>query len=81
MLKHRNITVSLSQELISELHLFVKKGGISHFVEEAITEKLKAQKMSLEEQYKEAASDKDRNRNFAEWDQLSDDGMNEQKNW
>lgn len=78
---HRNITLSLSQELIAELHFFVKKRGISHFVEEAIVEKLKSQKSTLEQQYLEAAQDEDANRVFAEWDTLSADGLNDQNDW
>lgn len=79
--QHRNMTLSLPDDVIQELHLFVKKRGISRFVEEAIVEKLKAQKLSLEQQYKEAAQDEERNQIFAEWEQMSGDGLNEQNTW
>ncbi len=79
--KHRNITLSLPQELISELHLFVQKRGISRFVEEAITEKLETKKSSHEQQYKEAALDEERNKIFAEWDTLASEGLDEQNGW
>lgn len=76
MLRRRKITLSLPQELISELHQFVKKRGISRFVEEAIVDRLKAQKHSREQQYIEAAQDEDRNQTFADWEQFSADGLN-----
>ncbi|MBS0655467.1 MAG: hypothetical protein JSR46_06810 [Verrucomicrobia bacterium] len=79
--KHSNITLSLSQELIAELHHFVKKRGISKFVEEAVTEKLQLKKSSIEEQYIEAAKDEERNKVFAEWEALSGDGLDEQNDW
>lgn len=81
MLRHRNITLSLPQEMINELHVFVKKRGISRFVEEAVKEKLKIQKFSLEQQYIEAAQDEDRNQIFSDWESLSGDGLNEQNSW
>ena len=81
MLRHRNITLSLSQELIRELHLFVKKRGISRFVEAAIIERLMRQKSSREQQYIEAAKDEIRNKIFNEWEQLSAEGLNVQNHW
>lgn len=80
-LRHRNITLSLSQEVIADLHSFVQKRGISRFVEDAITEKLKAKKLSLEEQYIIAAKDELRNSFFAETEGAVGDGLNEQNDW
>ncbi|HXF29021.1 MAG TPA: hypothetical protein VN457_04165, partial [Chlamydiales bacterium] len=60
---------------------FVKKRGMSQFVEDAVIEKLQSKKSSLEEQYIEAAKDEKRNRIFASWDHLSGDGLNEQNSW
>lgn len=79
--KHRNITLSLSQEIIKELHIFVQKRGISRFVEEAISEKLQAKKSTVEQQYIDAAKDEERNKIFSEWDTLSAEGLDEQNDW
>jgi len=79
--KHQNITLSLSKEVITELHRFIQKRGISRFVEEAITEKLQTKKNSLEEQYREAAQDTDRNKSFADWDALAGEGLDEENDW
>ena len=64
-MKHQNITLSLSEDLIEELRFFVKKRGMSQFVEEAIFEKLRAKKAASEKQYQEAAQDQERNRTFS----------------
>ena len=77
----RNITLSLSQEIVEELHHHVKKRGMSQFVEEAVIEKLQSKKSSLEEQYMEAAKDKERNKFFANWENLAGEGLNEQNDW
>lgn len=79
--KHRNITVSLPQELIAELHVFVQKRGISRFVEEAIIEKMECKKSALEQQYIDAAKDVERNRAFADWETLANDGLDAQNDW
>lgn len=78
---HQNITLSLSKDLISELHLFLPKRGISRFVEEAIKERLVSTKSFLEQQYREAAQDQSRNREFEKWERFSGDGLNEQNDW
>lgn len=79
--KHSNITLSLSQAVIDELHVIVKKRGISRFVEEAVTEKLHRKKSDLEQQYIEAAKDEERNKVFLEWEHMIGDGLNEQNRW
>ena len=79
--KHRNITLSLPQEMITDLHIYVKKRGISRFVEEAILDRLKSEKLSLEQQYREAALDEERNKTFEDWDGMVGDGLNEKNDW
>jgi metal-responsive CopG/Arc/MetJ family transcriptional regulator len=78
---HQNITISLPQKIVKDLHLFVKKRGISKFIEEAVTEKLEAKKSIKEQQYIDAANDQERNQIFQEWDALASDGINEQNEW
>lgn len=79
--KHKNITLSLPQELIAELHLFAQKRGVSRFVEEAIVEKLESKKSSLEQQYIDAAKDELRNKEFADWELFAGDGLDDQNSW
>jgi phage-related protein len=80
-MKHQNITLSLSKSVIEELHLFVKKRGISRFVEEAVSEKLRQKKTNIEQEYIEAGQDVERNKFFSEWEQMAGDGLNEQNDW
>ncbi len=49
---------------------------------EAIVEKLKYKKMSLEEQYKLAAKDEKRNEESREWEHaMIGDGFNDKNDW
>ena len=79
--RNQNITLSLSQDVIADLHQFIKKRGISQFVEEAIVERLKDKKSALEQQYIEAAQDEARNKAAAEWDHLASEGLDDSNSW
>ena len=79
--KQQNITISLPQRIVKELHLFVKKRGISKFIEEAVTEKLEAKKSMKEQGYIDAAKDETRNAIFEEWESLASDGLHDKNEW
>ncbi|MDB6081320.1 MAG: hypothetical protein JWO53_592 [Chlamydiia bacterium] len=79
--KHQNITLSLSQPVVAELHFYLPDRGISKFVEEAVVEKLAMKKKLLEQQYIEAAQDSARNEVFNEWEHLSGEGLDEENTW
>lgn len=80
--KHEPITISIPQDVKRELYLYVKKRSISRFITEAVEEKLKVNKLSLEEQYELAAKDEERNREFKEWeDAMIGDGLDETNAW
>jgi metal-responsive CopG/Arc/MetJ family transcriptional regulator len=81
-MKHERITISIPQNIKRELYLYVKKRGISRFITEAVIEKLKERKLSLEEQYKLAAQDEELNREFKEWEDATiGDGLNDSNKW
>lgn len=51
---------------------------MSRYITEAVVEKLKKKKLSLDDQYKLAALDEDSNREFNEWSiAMGGDGLNE----
>ena len=80
--KHEHITISIPQHLKRDLYLYVESRGISRFITEAVTEKLKEKKMSLENQYKLAAKDEERNQEFKAWeDSMTEDGLSETNDW
>jgi hypothetical protein len=79
---HEHMTISIPQNVKHDLYLYVKARARSRFITEAVVEKLKAKKMSLEEQYKLAAKDEERNREFKQWeDSMIGDGLNETNDW
>lgn len=81
-IKHEHMTISIPQNVKKDLYLYVKSRGISRFITEAVVEKLKGKKLSLEEQYKLAAKDENRNQEFKEWeDTMIGDGLNETNDW
>ncbi len=81
-MKHENMTISIPQDVKQELYRYIQKRGISRFITEAVIEKLKAKKLSLEEQYRLAAQDEERNQEFKEWeDAMIGDGLNGSNDW
>lgn len=80
--KHEPMTISIPQDVKRELYLYVKKRSISRFITEAVEEKLKGNKLSLEEQYRLAAKNEERNREFKEWEDATvGDGLDETNAW
>lgn len=81
-MKHAHMTISIPQDVKRDLFLYIEKGGISRFITEAVTEKLKGKKMSLEDQYKLAAQDEESSRLFKEWEDATiGDGLNASNDW
>jgi hypothetical protein len=55
---------------------------ISRFITEPIVEKRKSKKLSLEDQYKLAGKDEERNQEFKKWeDAMIGDGLNDANDW
>lgn len=81
-MKHEHMTISIPENIKRELYLYVEKRGISRFITDAVTEKLKNKKLSLEEQYRLAAQDEERNREFKNWENVTiNDGLNDSNDW
>lgn len=81
-IKHEHMTISIPQNVKRDLYLFIEPRGISRFITEAVIEKLKGKKLSLEEQYKLAAKDEERNEEFKQWEEaMLGDGLNETNDW
>lgn len=81
-MKHEHLTISIPPQVKRDLYLYIEPRGISRFITDAVVEKLKDRKLSLEEQYKLAAKDEKRNEVFKEWeDDMIADGLNEANDW
>lgn len=80
--QYQHMTISMPVKLCKELHVFIKKRGISHFIAEAVAKELQQRKLSLEEQYRLAAQDEQMNREFKEWEEGTiGDGLDETNGW
>lgn len=80
--KHEHMTISIPPKVKRDLYLYIEARGISRFITEAVVEKLKDKKHSLEDQYKLAAKDEERNREFKEWEEtMLEDGLDETNSW
>jgi len=67
-------TYSLPDEVLNELNAFVEQRQRSRFVAEAIRLALEAKKKSLEDAYKAAALDKERQGEIEEWESTEIEG-------
>jgi hypothetical protein len=76
-MKNIPITLSLPEEVVNDLHLYVSKRQISKFVASMVAKALEAEKMRLANEFKEASSDQDRNAEIEVWDSLNGEGLNE----
>ncbi len=71
------ITITLPEALIRDLHLYIPDRGISGFVSGLVQKGLEEKKNSVAQQYREAASDHERNSEAEEWDIAIGDGLDE----
>ena len=77
-MKNEHMTISIPSDIKRELYQYVAKRGISRFIAEAVVEKLRGKKLSLDEQYRQAGMDEEMNREFKVWeDGTVGDGLNE----
>lgn len=76
-MKNLPITLTLPENIIRDLHLYISKRQISKFVAQMLKEALENKKKLLIKELQEAARDEERNREIELWDTLNDEGINE----
>lgn len=76
-MKHLPITLTLPEDIIRDLHLYISKRQISKFVAEMLQKALENKKKLLAREFQEAAQDEERNDEILLWDTLSGDGLDE----
>ncbi len=76
-MKNLPITLSLPEETINDLHLYVSKRQISKFVAETLVKALDHKKKLLAREFQEASLDAERNAEIQIWDTLSGNGLDE----
>ena len=71
------ITITLPETLIRDLHLYIPERGISGFISNLVEKGLEEKKYIAAQEYREAAADRERNKEAAEWDVCIGDGLDE----
>ena len=76
-MKRLPITLTLPENLIKDLHVYLSKRQISRFVEKQVEKGLQEKKDLLAKAYQEAAQDEEMNKEIEIWDICIRDGLDE----
>lgn len=76
-MKNIPITLTLPEELVRELHLYISKRQISKFVAQLVQKGLENKKDRLAREIREASQDAERNSEIEIFDALLDEGLDE----
>lgn len=86
-MKHKNITISIPEDLKAILYTHIRKRGVSQFISDAIRKALKEEENQKEKEldaaYEAANQDHDRIETLREWNSLDDvrDLIEEDEDW
>ena len=76
-MKNIPITLTLPEDLVKDLHLYISKRQISKFVAQLVQKGLEIKKERLAREIREAANDAERNTEIEIFDALLDEGLDE----
>lgn len=76
-MKNLPITLTLPENLIRDLHLYIAKRQISKFIAEMLKKELEHKKKLLAREFQEASQDSERNAEIQLWDTLIEEGLDE----
>lgn len=76
-MKNIPITLTLPDNLVRDLHLYISKRQISKFVAQLVEKGLEIEKRKLAREFQEANHDIERNAEIEIWDTLSGEGLDE----
>lgn len=71
------ITLTLPENVVKDLHLYISKRQISKFVTEMVIKGLETEKKRLAREFREASQDAERNAEIDLWNSTLGDGLNE----
>ncbi len=76
-MKNIPITLTLPEDLVRDLHLYISNRQVSKFVAQLVEEGLKIKKDLLAREFQEASQDAERSEEIELWDTVSGDGLDE----
>lgn len=74
-MKNIPITITLPEELVKELHLYIAHRQISKFIAQMVEKGLEVKKEKMAKEFQEASLDQDRNLEIELWDSTIGDGL------
>lgn len=80
-MKNIPITLSLPEEMVKDLHLYIPRRQISRFVVEMVKEGLEHKKELIAQEFREASLDKEREEEIEFWDKAIGDGLSEENSY
>lgn len=76
-MKNIPITLTLPEDLVKDLHLYVSNRQVSKFVAQLVEQGIKIKKEKLAREFQEASKDAERGEEIELWDTASGDGLDE----
>jgi hypothetical protein len=76
-MKNVPITLTLPEDLVKDLHLYISRRQISKFVAQMVAKGLETEKQKLAREFREASQDAERNAEIEVWDIAIGDGIND----
>lgn len=78
-MKNQNvpITLTLPEDLVKDLHLYIPRGKISKFVARMVAKGMETEKQKIAREFREVSQDIERNSEIELWDTTIGDGLNE----
>jgi hypothetical protein len=71
IMKNIPITLTLPENLVRDLHLYISRKGISKFVAQTVAKGLETEKRKLAREFREASQDIERNKEIEIWDRIA----------
>jgi hypothetical protein len=71
------ITITLPKSLIEDLHSYIPRRQLSHFISQAVFDELKHKKEMMAQAFREASQDEKLNAELEIWDVSIGDGLDE----
>lgn len=75
------ITLTLPENLVKDLHLYISRGQISKFVATMVEKGLETKKDKLAREFREASQDVERNAELELWDTAMGDGLDDKNDY
>ena len=74
-MKNIPITLTMPEDLVRDLHLYIAKRKVSKFITELVYKQIEVEKQKIAQEFREASQDVERNKELEIWDTVIGDGL------